>query len=440
MHEERKEIVRLAEAYVKALEGGHVLSALRLHAEKAEINLKFVVVTDHEPPISSVYRVLQTAAAQGKLDILRLVLAEDGIHLPFSSDLPEDDTQFPYLHISEHASYLPTSHSGIDPEFCLLRGQIINRTPSVQRVLLRVSLGGFSDVVATSLDAPPGESAIPRLRKPRLNQAEAAELKQTVCLATLNVELHLPGVKGPVDYHQLDIWLSQPDIVLSVRLGKDGQYVDYTHVLAWWVNSGAPGIADFLASALPLDIRKNLGYSIYSSGGTESLESLVDDQVRTLYHVLQKQLFTFLPTELVWIAGPTEIIQRIRKPEEILSDPNRRINCVDATILFASLLEYMGIDPVIVLVPRHVLVGWKRYPHVVLDTTDYNQVWQNCGFLDTVGLSSDVTFDVAASAAEGYLYSARKWFGRTSGPLTEFASIIDVKAARGTMSSKATNP
>ena len=52
---------------------------------------------------------------------------------------------------------------------------------------------------------------------------------------------------------------------------------------------------------------------------------------------------------------------------------NKAANCIDGTILFASLLENIGIRAFIVLVPGHALVGWRPLPNstkiMLLETT-----------------------------------------------------------------------
>ena len=51
--------------------------------------------------------------------------------------------------------------------------------------------------------------------------------------------------------------------------------------------------------------------------------------------------------------------QRIRYPKETLEQG--RGNCIDSTVMFASLLEQIGLHPVIVIVPGHAFLGWETW-------------------------------------------------------------------------------
>ena len=52
--------------------------------------------------------------------------------------------------------------------------------------------------------------------------------------------------------------------------------------------------------------------------------------------------------------------QRVRLPRQTLASTNA--NCIDGTVLFASLLEAITLRPAIVLVPGHAFVAWQTNP------------------------------------------------------------------------------
>lgn len=49
--------------------------------------------------------------------------------------------------------------------------------------------------------------------------------------------------------------------------------------------------------------------------------------------------------------------QRVRFLRESLKEG--QANCIDATLLFASLLEGISLNPAIVVVPKHIFLGWE---------------------------------------------------------------------------------
>ena len=64
--------------------------------------------------------------------------------------------------------------------------------------------------------------------------------------------------------------------------------------------------------------------------------------------------------------------QRVVLPERVLE--NKAGNCIDLTVLFASLLEGLGVYSLICLTPSHAFIGWgnperKDSEMVFLETT-----------------------------------------------------------------------
>src|SRR5262249_46849358 len=52
--------------------------------------------------------------------------------------------------------------------------------------------------------------------------------------------------------------------------------------------------------------------------------------------------------------------QRVRFPRESLTQ--KAANCIDLVVLFASLFENLGLEPVVALIPGHALVGVHLRP------------------------------------------------------------------------------
>jgi len=51
--------------------------------------------------------------------------------------------------------------------------------------------------------------------------------------------------------------------------------------------------------------------------------------------------------------------QRVRRPAETLKEKNA--NCIDGTLLMASLLEAISLNPAIVLIPGHAFLAWETW-------------------------------------------------------------------------------
>ncbi len=102
---------------------------------------------------------------------------------------------------------------------------------------------------------------------------------------------------------------------------------------------------------------------------------------------------TYVNSIIDFGAGPGLFTQRTRLPRESLKYHNA--NCIDGTVLFASLLESASLHAGIVLVPGHAFVAWGKWPG--RDEWDY---------LETTMIGTH-DFD-AANACGRDLH--RKWF------------------------------
>ncbi len=429
MNLESVEVIRLAEAYVNALTGTDVLGALLIHATKAGVNLKYIPLDANDAAmISKVHKVFSAANGQNKIKELIAAAALDGIDLSSGAlKLSEENKaiQLPRLQIEEHIPYISSGLPYDNLQSDLLTGYVTNSSIQPYQLFLQVYLQGYKDLVRVALNVPPEGIKIPRMRSPRLFPEEYSKIVNTVASATLVVELINSATNLLVDQKQLETWLLQADIVVLAQQLDNGVIKDFTSNLSWIVNSGARGIADFLARNLPSDIRQNLGY-LYEYN-TESIK-WVDRQVEALYEVMRKQNFIYMPTESISVTTK-EIIQRVKKPEVSLQEPSKYLNCLDGAVLFASLLEYMGLHPILIILPKHALVGWKRRP-VVLNVYNPEMIRAECGFLDTTCLTADIDFLIASSAADGYFATNLPLFTKEPTSLAEFAKIIDVKNSR----------
>jgi hypothetical protein len=108
--------------------------------------------------------------------------------------------------------------------------------------------------------------------------------------------------------------------------------------------------------------------------------------------------------------------QRIKTPSTSIR--TRAANCIDGTVLFASLLECIGIQSIIILVPGHALIGWRPYPGstelVLLETTqianaDFETATNigkeslNKGLEDSRKMANNPELTIEEAVARGYV-------------------------------------
>ena len=155
---------------------------------------------------------------------------------------------------------------------------------------------------------------------------------------------------------------------------KGRKFHDTGIFFAAYVNEDHPMIDQILREALNTRIvNKFLGYQ------SRNAAAAVDKQVYALWNVLQKRNFRYSSVSNTSLSSNVVISQRVRTFEDALN--SSQINCVDGSVLFASLLRAINIEPILVRIPGHMFVGYY---------TDSNR--KNVNFLETT-MIGDVDLD-----------------------------------------------
>ncbi len=155
---------------------------------------------------------------------------------------------------------------------------------------------------------------------------------------------------------------------------KDRKFHDTGIFFAAYVNEDHPLIDQILREALNTRIvNRFMGYQ----GGGDA--AAVDKQVYALWNVLQKRKFRYSSVSNTSLSSNVVLSQRVRTFEDALN--SSQINCVDGSVLFASLLRAINIEPILVRVPSHMFVGYY---------TEKNR--KNLSFLETT-MIGDVDLD-----------------------------------------------
>lgn len=92
-----------------------------------------------------------------------------------------------------------------------------------------------------------------------------------------------------------------------------------------------------------------VGYQAYTG---KTIAQSVNLQVQAIYEVLQERSLKYINNPEAGSPG-----QKIKYPIEVLR--TKQANCIESTTLFASILEAISLEPVIVEIPGHAFLGWK---------------------------------------------------------------------------------
>ena len=150
------------------------------------------------------------------------------------------------------------------------------------------------------------------------------------------------------------IVIEQVELPIQVLAYNEWGGLEYIpELLAAFVMPNSSGIDSILGETGRM-LAKN-GKDSCLDGYSENSTSKVWDMVSALYTVLANKNFTYcLPPMSFELNG-----QKIRLAKDILQ--NRVVTCLDATILFASAIEQMGLYPVIIVIKGHAFVGvWLK--------------------------------------------------------------------------------
>ncbi|MEA4985217.1 MAG: hypothetical protein VB105_07170 [Paludibacter sp.] len=138
------------------------------------------------------------------------------------------------------------------------------------------------------------------------------------------------------------------ECVFAMRDGE--RLIDFNMLFAAYVNEDHPLIQQILKEGLETGIIKS--YKGYQGGK----EMNVYAQVLSIWNALETRGIHYSNLIESSQSSPVYFSQRVRTIEEALT--YSQANCVDGTVLFASLLKAIGIDPVLIRVPGHMFLGF----------------------------------------------------------------------------------
>ncbi len=119
---------------------------------------------------------------------------------------------------------------------------------------------------------------------------------------------------------------------------------------AAYVNEEHPMIDKLLREALNTRIINR--FVGYQAGKPD----IVEKQIYALWNILQKRNFKYSSISNTSLSSNVVYAQRVRTLDDALA--SSQVNCVDGSVLFASLMRAINIDPILVRTPGHMFVGY----------------------------------------------------------------------------------
>jgi hypothetical protein len=233
----------------------------------------------------------------------------------------------------------------------LVHWRVRNTSKKRQRLRVTSAVLGYSARAVDSFELAGGHEH----EVDQLPTFFPAKLRQVAELTRASVEVSLEDLDTKkLELHRTEpVWLlARTTVPLAVEDPSTALPRDMTPYLGAFVTPNAPAIMTFLREVA----RHCPGGALV---GYQGASDRVEPQVRAAFTALKGHGSTYVNSVLAMTPEQGLCGQRVRLPRESLAD--KAANCIDGTVLFASLLEAMSLDPAIVIVPGHAFLGWRAW-------------------------------------------------------------------------------
>lgn len=240
---------------------------------------------------------------------------------------------------------------------------IVSSVPNAQ-VHVEIRIEGWAS--PSELDATLPEAGKRYRLAPfvRYDFARLAEINQSYP-GTVDYSVRLNGVDLGKEMLSIRI-RSANDVPFYAETSLSGGPVDNKYIFAGFVNESHPSIQTLLQEALKWK-------AVNSFSGYQTDAAGVRMQVFAIWNVLQRRQVKYSSITTPSASSPSGKVysQSVRFIDESIG--SQQANCVDGSVLFASVLYKIGIEPLLVLKPSHMFVGYwldERHTKVeFLETT-----------------------------------------------------------------------
>ena len=221
--------------------------------------------------------------------------------------------------------------------------KVTNSTDAVLRGRVAAQVPGWSDQEIQLVELGAGESRIYLFAPsflPRLY-----ENKEIVAATALVTATDAAG--RPMFRETVPVRLRSAD---DMYWGPEFKYAQF---IASWVTPHDREVERVLGKAKEFTPRRRLpGYESNKSAAAQEQATYL--QAKAIYRALQQKGVSYVKSSLTF-GGHQDVSERVRMPFESLHQVSA--NCIDGAVMYASLFENLGMDPVVVLVPGHAYVG-----------------------------------------------------------------------------------
>ena len=265
----------------------------------------------------------------------------------------------------------------------LVNYRVVNNTNEEKKVLLCTKIEDFTEEQRTTITLPP-KTTRNVTHLPPILEGALEKLTETRVTNICTRAVQLDGPERLILDNTYPVRLLTYDTMIwQVTDPSTGITEDLSRHIAAWVTPHTRGqlIEKLVRKAVEFHPQKAIrGY--HGAETPEEQADVVRRQVKAIYDALKNEYkISYVSAPISFGTDTPDATQRVRLPRDSIE--SRSANCIDCSVLFASALEHIGFNPVIVLIPGHAFIGWET--------------WQNSGnyqFLETTMIGTS-TFEEA---------------------------------------------
>jgi len=248
-------------------------------------------------------------------------------------------------------------------------------TATVQYKITGFPSSSYSSAIALQPDETQNCDYQPRFSAPAIRHIHERRLaKLRVKIARLTGNTEQPTLDQPYD-----VYLLPRNVIVWTSKDHEGHEYNSSHYIGAWVTPEAKAVAQLQRGILDKHpFHEMVGYQAPAGSTMAERERIVREQIRAIYNYLKHDLKMAYADTSISFGSSSENQQIVRLPHETLKLNRGTANCIDATVLFASIIERFGMNPIIVLLPGHALLGWQTWSNSAkreyLETTVIEQM------------------------------------------------------------------
>lgn len=266
--------------------------------------------------------------------------------------------------------------------------EVRNNSREVKTIVVRAYLEWLSAKAISTVEVNPRDKIVINLL-PTLIPRKAASIKEAQRFMLHVIVAELDGKYERHNSYPV-VCLARNSSFNSVRDPATGRSVDLTPYYGAWVTPHDDGVQQVIRRATEFVPSLKL-WSLADD------QKSVDKKVEALFSALKELGITYMNSTVNFGTAPGQATQHTKLPRECLS--SRMANCMEGSLLFASMLEGCSLCPGLALVPGHAFVAWETC-----------EGWGDWRFLETTLIGSDM-FSTAREKGERQHELSSKAFG-----------------------------